>query len=55
VPFGIFRCIEKPTYDEMLTEQSRLAVDKKGKGDLKKIIYTEDTWTVGGGRIANHG
>ncbi len=47
VPFGIFRSIEKPTYDEMLTEQSKISVEKKGKGDLRKILYTEDVWTVG--------
>ncbi len=47
VPFGIFRCIEKPTYDEMLNDQVKFAVEKKGKGNLKDILYTEDVWTVG--------
>jgi 2-oxoglutarate/2-oxoacid ferredoxin oxidoreductase subunit beta len=48
VPFGIFRCIEKPTYDEMLLEQVESTVEKKGKGSLKDILYTEDTWKVEG-------
>ena len=46
VPFGIFRCIEKPTYDEMLNDQVRLSVEKNGKGNLEKILYTEDVWTI---------
>ena len=48
VPFGIFRCIEKPTYDGMMNDQIKFAVEKKGKGKLEEILYTEDTWTVGG-------
>ncbi len=46
VPFGVFRCIEKPTYDDMLTDQIRFVTEKKGKGSLEKILYTEDIWTV---------
>ncbi len=50
VPFGVFRCIEKPTYDEMLNHQVKFAVDKKGEGKLKELIYTEDIWAVSGGQ-----
>jgi len=32
VPFGIFRCTEKPTYDDMMNDQIKFAVEKKGKG-----------------------
>ncbi|MGH7198634.1 MAG: 2-oxoacid:ferredoxin oxidoreductase subunit beta [Candidatus Omnitrophota bacterium] len=46
VPFGVFRAIQKPTYDEMLNHQQKLAREKKGKGNLKDILYTEDVWTV---------
>ncbi len=46
VPFGVFRCIEKPTYDEMMTEQVAATVKSKGKGTLKELLYTEDVWTV---------
>ena len=48
VPFGVFRCIEKPSYDFMMNDQVRLATEKKGKGNLKDILYTEDVWTVEG-------
>lgn len=47
VPFGIFRAIERPTYDDMMDDQVKLATASKGVGDLKKILYTEDTWKVG--------
>ena len=46
VPFGIFRCIEKPTYDEMMNDQVKASVEKKGKGSLEKLLYTNDAWTV---------
>ncbi len=46
VPFGIFREIVKPTYDEMLNAQVQDAIKKRGKGDLKELIYGTDTWTV---------
>jgi 2-oxoglutarate/2-oxoacid ferredoxin oxidoreductase subunit beta len=46
VPFGIFRSIEKPTYDEMLDNQVQEAIKRKGKGELKDLIYGRDTWTV---------
>ena len=46
VPFGVFRCIERPSYDELMNEQTKTAIDKKGVGVLKDLIYGEDTWTV---------
>ncbi len=46
VPFGIFRHIIKPTYDEMLEGQVQQAIKTKGKGNLKDLIYGSDTWTV---------
>ena len=46
VPFGVFRNIVKPTYDEMLEAQVQHAVKAKGKGSLKDLIYGTDTWTV---------
>jgi 2-oxoglutarate/2-oxoacid ferredoxin oxidoreductase subunit beta len=43
VPFGVFRCIERPSYDELLDKQ---VIECKGPGDLKKLIYGGDLWTV---------
>ncbi len=47
VPFGIFRAIQKPTYDEMMDDQVKASMEAKGAGDLKKVLYTEDVWKVG--------
>jgi len=46
VPFGIFREIIRPTYDDMLDAQVQEAIKRKGKGELKELIYGRDTWTV---------
>jgi 2-oxoglutarate/2-oxoacid ferredoxin oxidoreductase subunit beta len=46
VPFGVFRAIEKPTYEQMLQDQIKDAVKKKGKGSLHDLIYGAETWTV---------
>lgn len=46
VPFGVFRKIEKPTYESMLDDQVREEVTRKGKGELKKLFYAGDTWSV---------
>ena len=46
VPFGVFRAIEKPTYDEMLDNQVKEVIKQRGKGNLKQLIYGSNTWTV---------
>ena len=46
VPFGVFRAIEKPTYDDMLENQVQSAIKAKGKGTLKNLIYGAPTWKV---------
>jgi len=46
VPFGVFRAIEKPTYDEMMENQIQEVIKTKGKGNLKDLIYGYDTWVV---------
>ncbi len=46
VPFGVLRCIQKPTYDDMMNEQVKSVIDKKGKGKLEDLLFTEDVWNV---------
>lgn len=46
VPFGVFRAIERPTYDEMMENQIRDTIKKRGKGTLRDLIYGAETWTV---------
>lgn len=45
-PVGIFRAIERPTYEEMMEDQIETAIGKVGPGSLEKLIYTGDMWTV---------
>jgi 2-oxoglutarate ferredoxin oxidoreductase subunit beta len=46
VPFGVFRCVEKPTYDDLLNEQIDTVIKKEGRGNLKNLLYDDSTWTV---------
>lgn len=47
VPVGVLRAEEKPAYDDLANAQVQSAVDAKGKGDLKELLYSGMTWTVG--------
>ena len=46
VPFGVFRCVEQPVYEEQLIEQCRTAAAERGPGDLNKLFHDCDTWVV---------
>jgi 2-oxoglutarate/2-oxoacid ferredoxin oxidoreductase subunit beta len=45
-PVGVFRAVERPSYDQMLTDQIDTAIAKSGPGSLEKLIYSGDMWTV---------
>ena len=45
-PVGIFRAIERPTYEEMMVDQIDVAVAKSGAGNLDKLLNSGDTWVV---------
>jgi 2-oxoglutarate ferredoxin oxidoreductase subunit beta len=45
-PVGIFRAIDRPTYEDMMTDQIDAAVAKSGAGSLEKLINSGDTWIV---------
>ncbi len=51
VAIGVFRQVERPTYEEMLTDQISAARRKSGPGDLEKLINSGDTWEVGAGGV----
>jgi len=46
VPIGVFRDVDKPTYEALLAEQVESAVEKMGPGDLEKLINGGDTWVI---------
>ncbi len=45
-PIGVFRCVDRPRYDEMLNEQVHQAIEKQGPGSLQKLFTSSETWTV---------
>ncbi len=47
VPMGVFRAVEKPTYESMLAHQVSAAIAAKGAGDIEKLINSGETWVIG--------
>ena len=45
-PIGIFRAVERDTYEDMMEAQITAAVSKQGAGSLEKLINGGETWTV---------
>lgn len=45
-PMGVFRAVERPTYEDMLMSQIDSAVSERGAGSLDDLFHTGDTWTV---------
>ena len=45
-PFGIFRDVERPAYDESVAEQIAEAKEQRGEGDLEALLHAGDTWTI---------
>ncbi|MCC6124916.1 MAG: 2-oxoacid:ferredoxin oxidoreductase subunit beta [Pirellulales bacterium] len=43
---GIFRQVEKPTYDDLLMDQIDDAIAKNGRGELAKLLNAGTTWLV---------
>jgi 2-oxoglutarate/2-oxoacid ferredoxin oxidoreductase subunit beta len=46
MPIGVFRSVARPTYDQLVKEQITSAQEKRGKGDIEKLIRAGETWTV---------
>ncbi|MEQ4208110.1 2-oxoacid:ferredoxin oxidoreductase subunit beta [Actinopolymorpha sp. B17G11] len=46
-PIGIFRQVERPTYDDLARDQLAKVRADKGPGDLAQLLQGADTWTVG--------
>ncbi|MGH7137712.1 MAG: 2-oxoacid:ferredoxin oxidoreductase subunit beta, partial [Pirellulales bacterium] len=45
-PIGVFRDVDRPKYDELINSQLAEARKTKGEGDLQKLYFSGDTWTV---------
>ncbi len=46
-PIGVFRQVERPSYDELMSAQIETARQKQGDGDLADLLAGSDTWQVG--------
>ena len=45
-PIGIFRAVERPTYEDLMDAQIEEAIAKKGPGRLEDLFDDGETWTV---------
>ena len=45
-PIGVFRAVQRPTYDKLLNEQVRVASAERGPGSLEALFQSNDTWVV---------
>ena len=45
-PIGIFRQVERPTYDELMRDQLEEATARQGAGDLAGLLSSGDTWRI---------
>jgi 2-oxoglutarate/2-oxoacid ferredoxin oxidoreductase subunit beta len=46
VPIGVFRNVDRPSYDELMAEQLEEAIDERGPGDLDDLLLAGDTWRI---------
>jgi len=46
VPLGVFRSVERPTYNDLLEGQIDSAVEKQGPGKLEALLSSGDLWVV---------
>jgi 2-oxoglutarate ferredoxin oxidoreductase subunit beta len=46
-PIGVFRDVERPVYDELMTAQLATARESRGEGDLAALLGSGETWTIG--------
>jgi 2-oxoglutarate ferredoxin oxidoreductase subunit beta len=46
VPVGVFYNVSRPTHDQLVQAQLDDAIAKHGQGDLAKLLFAGETWTV---------
>jgi 2-oxoglutarate ferredoxin oxidoreductase subunit beta len=44
---GVFRCVQRPTHDELVLGDMEEAIRQEGAGDLDELLAGEETWEVG--------
>jgi 2-oxoglutarate ferredoxin oxidoreductase subunit beta len=43
---GVFRAVNRPSYEQLLQDQIDAQIKAKGKGDLEKLFRNDDLWVV---------
>jgi 2-oxoglutarate ferredoxin oxidoreductase subunit beta len=43
---GVYRCVERPTYDDLLNKQIEDVIKTRGRGKLDELFASDDTWVV---------
>ncbi len=46
-PVGVFRNVERPVYEELVSQQLASAQERSGPGDLRALIESGSVWDVG--------
>jgi 2-oxoglutarate/2-oxoacid ferredoxin oxidoreductase subunit beta len=46
-PIGVFRKVERPSYDALMAQQIEAAKTSPGAGDLAWLLSSGDTWEIG--------
>jgi len=45
-PIGVFLSIDRPTYEDEMDEQIRIAQKKRGIGNIQQLLHSGETWTI---------
>lgn len=45
-PIGVLRAVSRPTYNDLVNDQIKAVIAKKGTGDLQKLVSGRETWQV---------
>jgi 2-oxoglutarate ferredoxin oxidoreductase subunit beta len=45
-PIGVFRSVQRPTYEGAVVAQIEGQRDKKGTGSIEELLYSGEVWTV---------
>jgi 2-oxoglutarate ferredoxin oxidoreductase subunit beta len=45
-PIGVFRDVDRPSYDELMAAQLESATEKRGAGELAALVGSGDTWLI---------
>jgi len=43
---GVYRCVQRPTYEDLLNKQIEDVIRAKGRGKLEDLFASDDTWVV---------